>query len=87
MERLNIVSVEPTVFFIRAGDALRQRVHLTLESGTAVPDAALSVRAAGVDELQPLHQLKAGSTELDVYLPDLRVPGPVTLGLLTGGVR
>ncbi len=85
MEALSIASIEPTVFFIRAGDALRQRVRLSLSSGAEAADAALSVRAAGVDERHPLTRLSAGTNELDVYLPDLRAPGPVTLGLLAGG--
>jgi hypothetical protein len=86
MDRLSISSVEPTVFFIRAGGgALRQRVRLRLQCDAATTGATLIARAAGVDEQLPLPPLTTGANELDVYLPDLREPCRLTLGLFAGG--
>jgi hypothetical protein len=87
MQPLTIASVEPTVFFIRAGDALRQRVRLTLMSGAAVTGALLTVRAGSVDERHALPRLGVGTNVFDIDLPDWRAPVPVTLGLLTEGVQ
>ena len=89
MDHLSITRVEPTLFFTRASDrandTLRQRVWLTVHSDAEVTDAALSIRAAGVNERHPLPHLMAGANELDLSLPDIRVPTAVTLGLLIGG--
>lgn len=85
MNHPSIQKVEPTVFFVRDGNTLRQQVRLTFESAASVPDATLSVRARDVDEWLALPPLGAGLTGVDVHLPDLRTPQPVTLRLLAAG--
>lgn len=41
---IKIVSIEPTVFFIRLDDALRQLVKLTLDSTVSVREATVKVQ-------------------------------------------
>jgi hypothetical protein len=86
MQSLRILSVEPTVFFTRAaGDVLRQRVRLAVDSEAGRADVALAMRAGGLAERLPLPPLSAGVNALEVDLPDLRAPVPLQLGLLAGG--
>jgi hypothetical protein len=83
--RVSIRSVEPTVFFIREGDALRQWVRLTVENRGPDVAARLEVRADGVDESLPLGTVSSGETVREVSLPDIRSPVDVMLGLWADG--
>ena len=81
---MRISSVEPTVFFVREGGRLRQRVRLRIEDCNTQA-LSLSLRGAGVEERIPL-ALTAGASECDAFLPDLREPTRLTLGLWAEGV-
>lgn len=82
---LRILNIEPTIFFVQDGDALRQLVRLTVgNSGDAVA-ATLTIRTAGVDEPSVLDSVRPGESVHDVYLPDLRSPTQVTFGLQAVG--
>ncbi len=80
---MRIASIEPTVFFVREGSGLRQRVRLRIEDcGTR--ELALSLRGAGVEERIPLARAPEAG-EFDAFLPDLREPACLALGLWAGG--
>ena len=48
---LRILSIEPTVFFVRHGAALRQLIHLTVENVGDAAAAVLAMHAADVAEM------------------------------------
>jgi alpha-mannosidase len=83
-QNMRIASVEPSVFFVRDGQALRQLVRLQIENSGAERAAVLHVRAGDVDERLPLGDVPPGTAEREVYLPDLRDPVQLTLGLWAG---
>jgi len=78
---MRIVSIEPTVFFVREGDILRQLVQVTLDNKGADREARLGVRASGLEEALPLGVVASGTSTRDVYLPDIQEPREVWLGL------
>lgn len=82
---MRIISLEPTVFFVRDGGALRQLACLRVDCGERIGQATLSVRAKGLDETVSLSVIDAGLTEHEVYLPDLREPAQLKLGLWIDG--
>ena len=81
---MRIVSVEPTVFFVRDGDILRQLVQVTLDNKGGDREARLEVRADGLEEALPLGVVASGTAAYEAYLPDIREPKEVWLGLWAG---
>ena len=80
---MQILNIEPTVFFIRDGTGLRQQVRITVSNAADAVSATLVVRSAGgVDECLTLEHVGVGETEQEVYLPDLRSPVERTLSLI-----
>ena len=80
---LRFLNIEPTIFFVQNGDALRQRVRLTVENAGDAVAASLMIRTAGVDESSILNSVRPGESVHDVYIPDLRSPTQVTFSLQT----
>ena len=79
---MQILNIEPTVFFIRDGTGLRQQVRITVINAADAVSATLVVRSAGgVDECLTLEYVGVGETEQEVYLPDLRSPVELTFAL------
>ena len=78
---MQILNIEPTVFFIRDGTGLRQQVRITVSNAADAGSATLVVRSAGVDECLTLEHVGVGETEQEVYLPDLRSPVELTFAL------
>ena len=83
---VRIVSVEPSVFFVREGETLRQVVRLALENEGDEREFYLGVRAEGLEELRPLGSVGAGRVVSEVSFPDIRCPTEVHLSLWTAGV-
>jgi hypothetical protein len=82
---MKIVSIEPTVFFIRLDDALRQLVKLTLDSTVSVREATVKVHLQDIpDEAICLDNVDVGKKEYEIYLPDIREAVPVEIALWTG---
>jgi len=50
---MRMTSSEPTVFFVRDGDALRQLVRIGVDNAGTEREASLEVRAGGVREVLP----------------------------------
>ena len=80
---LRILNVEPTIFFVRSGGALRQQVKLTVENAGIAVAASLMAHAEGVDESLTLGTVEPGESACDVYLPDIRLPIGVKFCLYT----
>lgn len=81
---LRIHEVEPTVFFIREGDALRQQVRVTVANGASPTVATLTVQGGGVDETLHLQRVGTGETVHEVFIPDLRTPAQLIFALQVG---
>ncbi|NLE43950.1 MAG: hypothetical protein GX620_04460 [Chloroflexi bacterium] len=74
-DRVTLVSAEPTVFFVRDQNGLRQRVRVTVENTGDSCEAALMTRLGGDDEAFPLGHMASGRTAHDVYVRDVRTRG------------
>ena len=48
-EKLRILTIEPTVFFVRDGEALRQQVRVTVDNPGEAVAASLTVRSENID--------------------------------------
>jgi hypothetical protein len=84
MTHAHIVSIEPTCFFVRDGDQLRQLVRVTVAHVAAEHPLTLRVRCEAYSEETPLSSPTAGPVTYERYLPDLRRPLPVTFQLAAG---
>jgi len=84
---MHIIAVEPTVFFVRRGQDLKQRVRLSLQGDSSHQDARLELLGEGIAETIPLGQLSAAATMVDVYVPDIRQTTPVIWRLWADGAR
>ncbi len=83
--QLRILNVEPTIFFAQSGTTLRQQVHLTVENSGREAAANLVLRGKSVDESLTLGMIKAGVSECEVYVPDIRSPGEISFSLQIDG--
>ena len=84
-QSMRIASVEPTVFFARDGDELRQLVRLMVENEGGQREASLQVRAEGLDESLLLGAVTSGRALCEAFLPDIRHPAEVWVGLWADG--
>jgi len=82
---VRIDSIEPTVFFARQGQGLAQRVRLSLQSDRGCEQGSLELSGEGIGQRIALGDLPAGVTTIDVYVPDIRQPTPVTWRLWADG--
>ena len=82
---MRMTSIEPTVFFVRDGDALRQLVRIGVDNAGTQREACLEVRAGGVREVLPLGAIAPGEGVYEVYLPDVQETTGVWLGLQVDG--
>ena len=78
---MKIVSVEPTVFYIRDGETLRQLVRVGVENSGSEREATLRVRADGVEASLSLGRIASGEGSCEAYLPDIRQLVEVGLSL------
>jgi alpha-mannosidase len=81
---MHIRTVEPTVFFVRDGDALRQLARVRIGNDRPGMEASLRVRAEGVDEAVSLGLAPPGEVACEAYLPDIREPTELRIELWTG---
>jgi hypothetical protein len=80
-EKLRILTIEPTVFFVRDGEALRQQVRVTVDNPGEAVAASLTVRSENIDVSLTLDRMGSGETVHEVYLPDLRSPAELTFAV------
>lgn len=85
MQPMTITSIEPTVFFTRQGNGLRQLVRVNLENTGEARESSLRVHTDGVDESLSLGLVAPGKTECEVFVPDIRRSVEVSFALLSDG--
>jgi hypothetical protein len=82
---MRLTAIDPTIFFIRVADGLRQGVDVTVTHDGAPASAAILV-AGGVQEVRyELGALPAGDHTRRLYIPDLREPASLDFVLLADG--
>lgn len=82
---LRLVSVKPTVFFIKEGNALLQVVEVNIENTSEPVEASLDVRLDGKQQITALGKVKKGKATFQVHIPDIAEPKPVEFVLKAKG--
>ena len=82
---LRLVSIEPTVFFIKDKDVLLQVVEVVIENTAEPLEASLNVRLDGTQKTTALGTMKKGKTTFRAHIPDIAEPGPVEFVLKANG--
>jgi alpha-mannosidase len=77
--------VKPTVFFVRAGQGLKQLLTVSVDNGGAPTSGELAVRVNGRDISFPLNPIARGKSSFPVAIPEITQPAPVTFTLKSGG--
>ena len=82
---VRLVSIEPTVRFVRDGAALRQVAEVTLENPGEPVEAQVVARLDSLHLSTPLGRVPRGKTTASVHIPDVTRPTPVEFVLSVGG--
>jgi len=69
---IQLVTIEPTVFFVRAADGLQQGVDLTLANDDMAAEATLVVRLGAQETQVGLGTVPPGTHRRRIYMPDVR---------------
>jgi len=78
--------VASTVFFERAGNALKQLLTVTVENGGAAAAGTLAARIGGRDLSFPLGPIPAGKSAFTVTVPEVEKPVRAAFTLKVGGL-
>ena len=84
---LRLKSIEPTVFFVRVGDELRQIVKLKILNMGGAAEADLRVEFNSKTYHVWIGKVKPGLAEYEVEIPDIRRPTEVKFVLFSGGLQ
>ena len=68
---LRLVSIKPTVFFIKGKDALLQAVEVNIENTSEAIEASLEVRLDRKQRTTALGKVGKGKTTVRAYIPDI----------------
>jgi alpha-mannosidase len=68
---LRLVSIKPTVFFIKDKDALLQVVEANIENTSVPVEASLEVRLNGKQKTTVLDKVEKGKKTVRAYIPDI----------------
>ena len=82
---LRLVSVKPSVFFIKEKDVLLQVVEVNIENTSEPVEASLDVRLDGKQQITALGKVKKGKATFQVHIPDIAEPKPVEFVLKAKG--
>ena len=82
---LRLVSVKPTVFFIKEKDALLQVVEVNIENISEPVEASLDVRLDGKQKITALGKMKKGKATFQIHIPDIAEPKPAEFILKAKG--
>ncbi len=82
---LRLVSVKPTVLFMKDKDALLQVVEVNIENTTDPVEARLEFRLDGKQEIKSLGKVKKGKVTFQIHIPDIAEPKPVEFILKAKG--
>jgi len=84
-QQVRLLSVEPTVFYLRDGEVLRQRVDLIVANEGEEVGASIQARADGMEVSWPLGRVGPGERQCQAFIPDIRSPAEVAFELWAGG--
>ena len=79
-----IVSVSPTVFFVKEKDSLWQQAELVVENGAAEQELTIDIKAGSAQRSLSLGKVKPGKTTHAILVPDVPTPTSVTCTLKAG---
>jgi len=82
---LHLVSIKPTVFFIKERNALLQMVEVNIENTSEPVEASLDTRLNGKQRTTALGKVKKSKTTVRAYIPDIAEPRPVEFVLRAKG--
>ncbi|MFH1574177.1 MAG: hypothetical protein ABIG68_09345, partial [Acidobacteriota bacterium] len=84
---LRIISVEPTVLFVREQDALQQQARIIVDNPSGLVEGVeIRFEVEGRAPVDcPIGPVERGERACTIYVPDLREPGRVALSLRVGG--
>ena len=82
---LRLVSIKPTVFFIKDKDALLQVVEVVVENTSEPVEAGLDIRLDGKQKITTLGKVKKGKATFQVHLPEILETKPVEFILKAKG--
>ncbi|MHC4641113.1 MAG: glycoside hydrolase family 38 N-terminal domain-containing protein [Planctomycetota bacterium] len=68
---LRLVSIKPTVFFIKEKDALLQVVEVNIENTSEPKEASLEVRLNGKQRTTAISKVGKGKATVRAYIPDI----------------
>ncbi len=85
-QQMRLLSIEPTVFYLRDGDMLRQRVDVVLVNEGEEVDASIRVRTGSIEASWPLGRVGHGERCCPAFIPDARSPTEMTFELWSGHV-
>ena len=81
---LRLVSVEPTMFYVRQNGACQQVVDVTVENDVEAVRCGLQIKFGAAETFAELGQLKKGRSTVQAYIPDVRQQTPVEFVLCVG---
>jgi hypothetical protein len=76
-----ILSVSPTVFFVKEKDSLWQQAELVVENGAAEQELTIDIKAGSAQRSLSLGKVKPGKTTHAILVPDVPAPTSVTCTL------
>jgi len=68
---LRLVSIKPTVFFVKDKNALLQVLEVIIENTSEPVEAGLEVRLNGKQKTTALGKVEKGKTTIQAYIPDI----------------
>ncbi|MHC4890081.1 MAG: glycoside hydrolase family 38 N-terminal domain-containing protein [Planctomycetota bacterium] len=83
--KLRLISIEPTVFFIKEKTALLQMVEVTIENTSEPVEVSVDIRLGSKKKTTALGKVKKGRTSFKVYIPEIVEPRPVEFVLNANG--
>jgi hypothetical protein len=82
---LGLVSVEPTVLFVRQGGDLLQVAEATVENGGETAEAAVEVKVGAFERTLPLGAVAKGKSTHRIHLPEVAGPTAAVFTLKSAG--
>ncbi|MGQ9515305.1 MAG: glycoside hydrolase family 38 C-terminal domain-containing protein [Thermoproteota archaeon] len=85
MVMVRLKKVEPTVFFVREEEELKNVVELTIENSGEEREASLNVRAESKTYEVIIGKISKGEGKYSVNIPDIRQAMKIRFGIYVGG--
>jgi len=82
---LQLKTINPTVFFVRTAQGLKQAVELVLHNSGKSVKGSVAVKFGAQEEHVDIGKIESGEGAYRVFIPDIRESVPVEFILLTDG--